>query len=886
MRITFHTAFLLAALLALLPGTIIPVLGQTEAEQRETDSIRVQELYEQAKMSFQEGQSSTALNMLGEALQLAMQLKLEQREAGVMELIGDIYVSEEDAEEAIPYYLRVSSMMEFIGDSAGLQGIYRKTGDAYSAVEVHEKAAAYYLKAEQLLKESEMQERLELTKRLGTSSLLSGKTEDALDYYLRYEDMLENQGESRIPAWTHLVNTHRETGNYEECLVYTQKLLDHHSTEGNESEMAVLQNNMGYYHTELKQYQEALEHYWLAVEHAEKAGFSVGQIAVMEANMGVCYQNMNEPEDAKDHLNQARTTLKKEDYSADQSRIENIQALIFFNENDLYNAGFYCMEAISSAEKAEDDKLLSDAYLTYSRVLRAGNDPVNALKYYELYLAIRDSLLLEQKLRQQELKDRISRLDRSEKDLLLRLQEERVNELAINRLTLQLEREEQEKELLMKENDVRLLEQERLRQSLIITEQQYKVEQQERENQLLEQEQRIATLALEQEQQKQKEAEQEIRLLEQQQQMDQMSLERQKTQRKALIGIVVLMILVVILVTGSLVLTRKKNLLLGRQKKEIEEKNKDLEQKNDEISAQRDEIEAQRDEIEAQRNLVYEQKEEIEQYNVDITNSIEYAKRIQSAALPDLKLLKGIVSDYFLVFMPRDIVSGDFYWVAQVEGITVVVVADCTGHGVPGSFMSMMGMSLLKEIVQKEYLTHPGVILRRMRKEIIKALGQKGVAGEQRDGMDMSLIEINPGENRVQYAGAYNSLYLVRKSNLKAPELKDLKIMEGESGNGFTLYEIPGDKMPVSFYDRMDKFTTNQFRFEEGDLVYMFTDGYPDQFGGERGKKFKYLPFKRLILENAGLPMKEQNQVLTQTLHEWKGDYDQVDDICMVGLKF
>jgi serine phosphatase RsbU (regulator of sigma subunit) len=248
-------------------------------------------------------------------------------------------------------------------------------------------------------------------------------------------------------------------------------------------------------------------------------------------------------------------------------------------------------------------------------------------------------------------------------------------------------------------------------------------------------------------------------------------------------------------------------------------------------------------------------------------------------------MLKGIVSDYFLVFQPRDIVSGDFYWVAQVENSTVVVVADCTGHGVPGAFMSMMGMSLLKEIVQKEYLTHPGVILRRMRKEIIKALGQKGIPGEQRDGMDMSLIEIKPGDNRVQFAGAYNSLYLVRKSHLKAPVIKDLKVMEAEPKNGFTLYEIPGDRMPVAFFDRMDKFTTTEFRLEEGDQLYMFTDGYPDQFGGEKGKKFKYLPFKRLILKNADCTMKEQNQVLSQTLHEWMGSYDQVDDICVVGLK-
>jgi len=851
---------------------------------QETDSLHIDELYAKALDSYKNGEPYLALNTLGEALQVAMQRKLERAEAGVLELIGDIYLSLEDAEEAIPYYLRVASVLEFSGDSAGLKDIYRKTGNAYAAAEVHEKSLEYYLKAAEVPGEGDVRACMDLTEKLGTASLLSGSAGDAAEYFLQHEKMLEEQGEEPVPAWTNLVNAYRETGNYEGCLDYSRKLLDHFGKEENSSKIAVLYNNMGYYNTELNRYQEALEHYARAVEYAEKAGLPAGRIAVMRANMGVCYQNMDEPGDAKDHLKQALDRMKHGDFPAERSRIENIQALIYFNENDLYNAGHFCREAISSAEEAGDDQLLADAYLTYSRVLRAGNDPVNALKYYESYLAIRDSLQLEQKLSQQQLEQRVSRLERSENDLLLRLQQERVNELAINRLTLQLEREEQAREILEQENDLRLLEQERLRQSLIITEQQHRVEQQERQNRILEQEQRIAKLALEQEQRKQREAEQEIRLLEQQQRLDQLSLEKQKQQRKALIGIVALMIMVVILVTGSLLLTRKKNMLLGRQKREIEEKNRDLEQMNEEISAQRDEIEAQRDEIEAQRDMLYDQKEAIEQYNVEIMKSIEYAKRIQSSTMPDLELLREIVTDYFLVFRPRDIVSGDFYWMARMEESTVLAVADCTGHGVPGAFMSVMGMSLLKEIVQKEYLTHPGVILRRLRKEIIRSLGQKGISGEQRDGMDISLIEINHGEKRIKYAGAFNSLYLVRKKDLKAPDIVNMKVMDGE--NGYILYDIPADRMPVSFFDRMDKYTTHGFSIEEGDQLYMYTDGYADQFGGERGKKFKYIPFKKLILASAGLPMDRQNKVLATTLDDWKGDFDQIDDICMIGLKF
>lgn len=863
---------LIPAVLILQAGFLMPLKGQS-------DSLRFQDLMAEARMQQEEGLPAEALNLLGEALQIAMEQNMEPAEAGALEMIGDVFISAGDAESSVPYYLRAASVREFLADSSGLRLVYMQIGKAYSQARVHEKAAEYYLKAEALLPEKDVEESLYLTDMLGTATLLSARPDEAITHFLDYEAMLSREGRDAVPAWEQLVNAYSAKEDYEACLSYTEKILEHYGRKGDQAELALLHNNMAYYLTQLKRYDEALEHYGIAMDQARAVGTPAGKIEVMRANMGICYQNMNEPDEAKDHLNDAIGGLKADEVSADRSRIENIVALIYFNENDLYNAGHFCLEAISSALTAEDDKRLSDAYLTYSRVLSAGNDPENALQYYEKYLTIRDSLLLEEKLHEQQLEERIARLDRSEKDLLLRLQEEKVNELAINRLTLQLASEEQARELLVRENDLRLLEQERLKQSLIITEQQFLVEQQERENRILEQEQRIATMALEQEQRKQEEAAREIRLLEQQQQLDQLAMDKQKEQRKALMGIVLLMVLVVILVTASLLSSRRKNALLARQKKEIEVINHDLEQKNEEI-------ETQRDEIEAQRNLVFDQKEKIEQINLDITNSIQYAERIQAAALPDLEILRGIVRDYFLLFRPRDIVSGDFYYVAEVEGKTVLVVADCTGHGVPGAFMSMMGISLLKEIVQKEYVTHPGVVLRRMRKEIIKALGQKGEAGEQRDGMDISLIEISPGEKRVQFAGAFNSLYLVRESHLKAPGIKDLKIFEGEKDNGYTLYEIPGDKMPVAFYDRMDKFTTREFTFEKGDLLYMYSDGYPDQFGGERGKKFKYIPFKRMILANAHLPLDEQNQIYSTTLDEWMGSNEQIDDICLIGVGF
>lgn len=296
---------------------------------------------------------------------------------------------------------------------------------------------------------------------------------------------------------------------------------------------------------------------------------------------------------------------------------------------------------------------------------------------------------------------------------------------------------------------------------------------------------------------------------------------------------------------------------ISMQKHEIEEKNEELKQLVEEVTSQRDEIEAQRD-------LVTEQKEHIEEIHNEVSQSIDYATRLQSAILPDPEILKKITTDHFVLFQPKDKVSGDFFWWAHVEDHTVITAADCTGHGVPGAFMSMLGISFLREIVLKEYITHPGVVLRRLRKEIIKSLKQRGVSGEQKDGMDMALIAINHETNMLQFAGANNPLYLIRN---------------GE----FTEYKP--DKMPIAIYDRMDNYTVQEIQLISGDQLYLFSDGYPDQFGGPKGKKFMYKRFKELLTEISSKSMYEQKSILEKEFNNWKGETEQIDDVVVLGIK-
>jgi serine phosphatase RsbU (regulator of sigma subunit) len=270
-----------------------------------------------------------------------------------------------------------------------------------------------------------------------------------------------------------------------------------------------------------------------------------------------------------------------------------------------------------------------------------------------------------------------------------------------------------------------------------------------------------------------------------------------------------------------------------------------------------------------QNQVISEQKLQNEKILHELRDSIHYAYRIQNAVLPAPQLIsKSIPGDYFVMYEPKDIVSGDFFFVDHREDWTLVAVADCTGHGVPGAFVSMLCISLLNEIVRQQEDLKANVILNELRDKVIGALQQRGVPGEQMDGMDISLLLFNVKTRKAQWAGANNPLYLV-------------------SQDGFS--ELKPDKRPISIYPDMQDFTNHELQLQKGDRLYLFTDGYADQFGGSKGKKFMSRSFRKLIADNAHRPMKEQSEIFTSTLHSWKNadgrKYEQIDDITLLGIK-
>lgn len=306
--------------------------------------------------------------------------------------------------------------------------------------------------------------------------------------------------------------------------------------------------------------------------------------------------------------------------------------------------------------------------------------------------------------------------------------------------------------------------------------------------------------------------------------------EKQQLFNNAIIAVAILILIVAFFVYRSYLIKKKANILLEHQNIEIRE-----------------------------------QKEQIEEQKQEITDSIKYASRIQRAVLPPIEIFDELFEEYFILFRPRDIVSGDFYWLASKNDKIYIAAADCTGHGVPGAFMSMLGISFLNEIINKTEINSASEILDRLRENVIDSLRQTGKANEAKDGMDIALCVVDKNNMRVEYAGAYNPLIIIRKGEV---------------------IQVKADKMPIGIYFKEHTpFTNNDVEVQKGDMLYLFSDGYIDQFGGPSGRKFMINKFKELLASISTEPLTKQRDILDVKIDMWRGEKPQIDDIIVLGLK-
>jgi len=689
---------------------------------------------------------------------------------------------------------------------------------------------------------------LKLIKNSGKDSLLSkayyllgyahynqNNFDSALKYFTRSVEYSQKfkQKSRKALAINRLGNTYQLMGSYDKALNHYQKALQINKEKENKKEIARSLTNIGSVYRTFGKYEKAIQFHLKALSLFEKTEAKDG-IAWTTLNIARLFK-LNETYDkALEYLNQS---MKIYQSIAEETGVETgvtlclkEYGLIYVKTGDLDKALKYSRKALKRNEQNKNKYGIANSYANIGRI------------YYKKAAYTKSLTYLQKAL---ELKKRLD--DKVEVPSLLR---------KIGENYLKIQKYEQAKDYVEK--------------SLA----QAKAEQ-------LKEEQKESYRALAKIYQKQNKpqkaldnyiafsklkdslANQKINELEMQYEFEKkqrkLEYERKQEAAKQQAKLKRQRLITYSLIAGFILLGLLFFVIYISYRRKVRDNHK-LEQKNEEIQTQRDEIEAQRD-------TATQQRDQIAKQNRIITESIEYASRIQSAVLPQEQTIQQFFPDYFIYYQPKNIVSGDFYWISQIDGKVIIAAADCTGHGVPGAFMSMLGVAFLNEIVNQSKIVRPDQILNQLRSKVIDALHQSAKKRGARDGMDISLSMIDKKTNQMHFSGAYNPLYLIRDNSIQ---------------------EIKADRMPIGVHSvyQDTPFSVDTIQLQEGDRLYLFSDGYFDQFGGEKGNKFSKKAFKNVLLEIHEEAMNSQKKILDQKLTAWKGSRPQIDDIMVMGFYY
>ena len=737
---------------------------------------------------------------------------------------------------AIEYFYKAAKISEEIGDKYGISNCYNNLGIVHSNQGSYDKAIEYYLKALKLKEQINDKRGITLTyNSIGIVYWNQGFYEKAIEYFLKSLKINEELDDINNMAdnYNNIGNVYYDQGFYDKAIEYYYKSLKIDEKIGDKNSISNTYNNIGNVHYAQSSYDKAIKYYLKSLKIKKEIGNKYG-IANTYNNIGNVYYDQGS---AKGVHPVKRDSLLITAIGCHTKSLIIYEGLgnklgIASSYNNIGNVYY----AQGSYEK------VIEYYLKSLKIKKETGDKLGIAKTYsniaELNIVLSDSVALTEN---QKLNYLNKAVEYGNKSIELAREIKAIPAENITAYNLM----EAYKKLGNHKKAIEFAEVYITTQDSMFNKEKTKA---------------LAEMEIKYEAEKKQ---LQIEKMEQQKLLDTKTIEVQQAQNhKQLVIIFSALLGFVIVLVFSIIILR-----MFRQKRKA---NILLAQQNDEITAQRDEIEAQRDLAADQRDLISEQKQEL-------TDSIHYAYRIQSAVIPSDEYISSLLPDYFILYKPRDIVSGDFYWIGKQNNKVIVLAVDCTGHGVPGAFMSMLGVAFLNEIVNKENITSPADILNKLREYIIKALKQKGKEGESKDGMDVAAITIDTQTNKLEYSGANNPLYIVKGEKVK--EISK-KFEEFEA-----LTEIKPNKQPVSIHIKMESFINHEINLQKGDTIYIFSDGYPDQFGGPKGKKFKYKAFRHLLLENIKKPMKEQKEILDSTFEEWKGNLDQIDDVVIVGIK-
>lgn len=750
----------------------------------------------------------------------------------------------EDLNKKIDDYLVLVKQYEKSGDKKEVAKMMNTIGDVYLEQKSLDKAIEFYDKTLKIREQQGDKKGIaDVSENIAVAFYDSGKYETAINYYEKSLQIREKLNDKKgvVAVMNDLASVNENTFRYEKAIDYYQKSLKVSETLGDKETNVKILNKMANVYYENKELDKSIEFY----EKSAKTGKELGndkKVAESLNNIGVLYSSLGNLDKAEKYLKQSMTYYEKTNDKMAKSLSLNNLGNVNFEYKKLDKALDYYEQSLKIKEELKYFIGVATSLHNIGAVQFEMNDINKAVEYFR--------------------KSNKIAIEMNDKNLQSK-NYKYLTDVCIKKNdykgAYECYQNYAKANFVIEGDDSRLV-------SEMITD----------DNQLSDATQ-IQNLKIEVQKQKvlaQFEASRNVlqlnlKNLEIEKGKQEISKQRQLLY-SALIGFIIILSFSIMLFR-LYVQKKKANVLLAV--------------KNEEILQQKEEIEAQRDEIEVQRDYVVKQRDKISFQKQEITDSIVYAGLIQTAILPPTAYMNELLNNFFVYYRPRDIVSGDFYWTTSKGNKTIVVVADCTGHGVPGAFMSMLGISSLNEIVNKTKELDAAHVLNQLRDHIVDALHQRG-DNKSRDGMDISISVFDKDFTNLQFAGAYNPVYIVRNADNNTLEenliLQDICTANNEKYN---LFEIKADKMPVSIYDNMSPFVNNEFKLLKGDTIYMFSDGYCDQFGGPDEKKFKAKPFKHLLLESQEKPMEKQMEVINKAHLDWKGNTHQIDDILVVGIK-
>ncbi|GAB4126035.1 MAG: hypothetical protein OHK0045_10840 [Raineya sp.] len=772
--------------------------------------------------------------------------------------------------------------------------LMEKLGLSYQQQNAHKKAIEYFEQAYQLQLQNNEQNKAKISilEATGVSYLALQNYPQAIKVYDNILKLQKKEDRKKDEVITlHKLAEICEASNKDkEALAYTLECLQINQALGDQMAVADTHNNLGFLYRQLGDTRKSVDHFMEALAiYGKMSRERPQQQLTMYTNLGVTYSYLNKFDEAGEYFQKAAKLAEKQNNLYESANLSNYLAANYFVSGK-------SKQAINQAEKAlqiastlsNGDNIAEVSYNILAQIYQKEKDFGQYQKYNKLYQETKERIRQRENNQKQKVLEEQINVEKKENELKQDIAEKEKSELAFKQISLEKQKAEQELQIARQESEInraKVLNQEldrkRVEQALLITKQQAEAEKQRQENELLQRDKELQALKIKEQEAEKKIKEQQLKESQAKEKIAQE--QRAAAQKEARANEIInqlLMIIIALAIIGLIysvytyIRIRKQKDAIEKQAKEIEAKSKEIEQKSleiqeqaNQIATQNEELRQNQEEIMAQRDAIEQKNAMLNEQNEKISSSINAAMTIQQAVLPHQDKLEKLLPEHFLIFRPRDVVSGDFYWVEELDGKVIVATVDCTGHGVPGAFMSIIGSTMLTKIVKLYQTSSPSEILQRLDEEIRSTLQQDKTDNQY--GMDLSVCVIeNIGEKqfKITYAGAKRPLYYMEQGNNQ-------------------VFSLKGDRRSIGGIQNENiSFTNQEIVLRKGSALFLGSDGFVDQNNAERVKlgesKFKYL-----LSQNYEKPMPIIKQELEDFLDMYQRGTVQRDDILMMGIR-